>query len=163
MVARRRANVEPVPDALPALRFEISEAALMIRMSRAQIYTRIRERSIKPQKDGARTYITRAELERYVESCNSPSEHDHTQEVPCGPGRRTGTEQADRGATLPQKIDGISRAALPGAPRRTRGSGCKRSQTSPPAGALSSSRVPRDSRKLGAKSYANGASLRTRS
>lgn len=75
MVARRRAYVEPVPDPLPALRFEISEAARILRMSRAQIYIRIQEGSIKPQKDGARTYITRPELERYVESCNASPEH----------------------------------------------------------------------------------------
>jgi Helix-turn-helix domain len=75
MVARRRAHVEPVPNPLPALRFEISEAALILRMSRAQLYIRIQEGSIKPQKDGARTYITRPELERYVESCSASAEH----------------------------------------------------------------------------------------
>lgn len=54
---------------LPALRFEISEAAHILRMSRVQLYIRIQEGSICPQKDGARTYITCAELERYVQSC----------------------------------------------------------------------------------------------
>jgi hypothetical protein len=75
MVARRHVRVEPVPEPLPALRFKIGEAALILRMSRAKLYTRIQEGSIKPQKDGARTYITRPELERYVESCNAS--HDH--------------------------------------------------------------------------------------
>ena len=56
--------------ALPSLRFEVPEAARILRMSRAQLYIRIREGSIRRQKDGARTYITRAEIERYVESCN---------------------------------------------------------------------------------------------
>jgi hypothetical protein len=37
-------------------------------MGRAQIYNRINEGSPKPQKDGARTYIARAELERYVQA-----------------------------------------------------------------------------------------------
>jgi len=55
---------------LPALRFEISEAAQILRMSRAQLYNRINDGAIKPQKDGARTYITRVELERYVQACN---------------------------------------------------------------------------------------------
>jgi excisionase family DNA binding protein len=55
---------------LPALRFEITEAAIMLRMSRAQLYNRIHDGALTPQKDGARTYITRAELERYVESCS---------------------------------------------------------------------------------------------
>ena len=75
MIARRLAHVDPVPDHLPALRFTISEAALILRMSPAKLYIRIAEGCIKAQKDGARTYITRAELERYVESCNASPEH----------------------------------------------------------------------------------------
>jgi hypothetical protein len=55
---------------LPALRFEVTEAARILRMSRAQLYNRIHAGVLTPQKDGARTYITRVELERYVESCN---------------------------------------------------------------------------------------------
>jgi excisionase family DNA binding protein len=61
--------VETVPPALPSLRFEVSEAAQILRMSRAQLYNRIHDGSLKPQKDGARTYITRTELERYVQAC----------------------------------------------------------------------------------------------
>ena len=61
--------VESQVTALPSLRFEVSEAAHILRMSRAQLYNRIHEGSLKPQKDGARTYITRAELERYVDAC----------------------------------------------------------------------------------------------
>ena len=56
---------------LPMLRFEIAEAARILRMSRAQLYRRIQQGCIVPQKDGGRTYITRAELERYVEACNA--------------------------------------------------------------------------------------------
>jgi predicted DNA-binding transcriptional regulator AlpA len=56
--------------ALPLLRFEVPETAQILRMSRAQLYNRIHEGALKPQKDGARTYITRAELERYVQACN---------------------------------------------------------------------------------------------
>jgi hypothetical protein len=40
-------------------------------MSRAQLYNRIQDGSINPQKDGTRTYITRAELERYVQAISS--------------------------------------------------------------------------------------------
>jgi len=58
------------PRRLPMLRFEIPEAAKILRMSRAQLYNRIQQGAIIPQKDGGRTYITRAELERYVEACN---------------------------------------------------------------------------------------------
>jgi hypothetical protein len=54
---------------LPSLRFQVVEAAQILRMSRAQLYIRIHQGSIRPQKDGARTYITRTELERYVDSC----------------------------------------------------------------------------------------------
>jgi excisionase family DNA binding protein len=53
----------------PSLRFEVSEAAQILRMSRAQVHNRIHDGSLKPQKDGARTYITRADLERYVQAC----------------------------------------------------------------------------------------------
>jgi hypothetical protein len=35
------------------------------------LYNRICEGTIRPQKDGARTYITRAELERYVDACSA--------------------------------------------------------------------------------------------
>lgn len=68
MTARVRPP-EPQQTPLPNLRFEIVEAAQILRMSRAQLYTRIQEGCIKVQKDGARTYITHAELERYVDSC----------------------------------------------------------------------------------------------
>jgi hypothetical protein len=67
MSARRR--FAGTLDALPSLRFEVIEAAQIWRMSRAQLYNRIQDGSIHPQKDGARTYITRAELERYVQAC----------------------------------------------------------------------------------------------
>jgi hypothetical protein len=65
----RKFTPEVPESSLPALRFEVYEAALILRMSRAQLYNRIHEGSIKPQKDGSRTYITRGELERYVASC----------------------------------------------------------------------------------------------
>ena len=55
---------------LPMLRFDIGEAARILRMSRASLYNRVQEGSIRLQKDGGRSYITRTELERYVEACN---------------------------------------------------------------------------------------------
>ena len=70
MAARVR-PLEPAQTPLPNLRFEIVEAAQILRMSRAQLYIRIQEGCIKVQKDGARSYITHAELERYVESCGT--------------------------------------------------------------------------------------------
>ena len=54
---------------VPALRFGVTEAARMLRMSRAQLYNRISDGALKPQRDGSRTYFTRAELERYVSAC----------------------------------------------------------------------------------------------
>jgi len=61
---------DAVAPTLPSLRFEVPEAAQILRMSRARLYNRICEGTIRPQKDGASTYITRAELERYVDSCS---------------------------------------------------------------------------------------------
>lgn len=51
---------------MPALRFGVVEAARMLCMSRAQLYNRIDDGALKPQKDGSRMYFTRSELERYV-------------------------------------------------------------------------------------------------
>ena len=53
----------------PALRFAVVEAARMLRMSRAQLYKRISDDALKPQKDTSRTQFTRSELERYVSRC----------------------------------------------------------------------------------------------
>ena len=71
MVAAERHSAGKAVRVLPALRFEISEASHILRMSRAQLYHRIGEGAIKIQKDGARTYITAGELERYVKSCDT--------------------------------------------------------------------------------------------
>jgi excisionase family DNA binding protein len=60
--ARMSTTVEP----LPHLRFEIPEAARILRISRATLYERIREGLITIQKDGRRRFITAAELQRYV-------------------------------------------------------------------------------------------------
>lgn len=66
-----RRQLPKITPALPALRFEVPEAAQILRMSRAQLYNRIGEGSLQAQKDGARTYISLIELERYVASCGS--------------------------------------------------------------------------------------------
>jgi len=55
-------------ELLPQLRFEIIEAARILRMSRASLYERIRQGEIKAQKYGRRRYITTAELQRYIAS-----------------------------------------------------------------------------------------------
>ena len=74
MISKTRRHIEDGPSPLPALRFEVVEAARLLRMSRAQLYNRVSKGSIKPQKDGARTYFTRDELERYVRWCDTPFE-----------------------------------------------------------------------------------------
>jgi hypothetical protein len=66
----KRNAMEQLISPLPVLRFEISEASRILRMSRAQLYHRIGEGVIRIQKDGARTYITMGELERYVDACD---------------------------------------------------------------------------------------------
>ena len=53
---------------LPQLRFEISEAASILRISRATLYERIRDGLNATQKDGRRTFIKVEELHRYVNS-----------------------------------------------------------------------------------------------
>jgi excisionase family DNA binding protein len=53
---------------LPQMRFDMAEAARVLRMSRVSLYHRIKRGEIKSQKDGRRSYITVAELERYVAS-----------------------------------------------------------------------------------------------
>ncbi len=55
-------------ESLPQLRFEISEVAHILRLSRATLYERIRGGEIKTQKDGRRSYVTAAELHRYLAS-----------------------------------------------------------------------------------------------
>ena len=92
---------------LPALRFEILEAAAILRMSRAQLYKRIAEGAIRSQKDGARTYVTLKELERYVEACEEtpPAAFDCQQhvhhEVSTVDDRRTGAATARHKPIIP--------------------------------------------------------------
>jgi hypothetical protein len=61
----------PAATSLPSLRFEIPEAAGILRMSRAQLYIRIQQGAIRVQKDGSRTYVSMMELERYVQACEA--------------------------------------------------------------------------------------------
>lgn len=53
---------------LPSLRYDIAEAARILRMSRASLYKRISEGEISIHKDGRRSYVGVAELERYARS-----------------------------------------------------------------------------------------------
>ena len=62
-------------DSLPQLRFEIAEAAQILRLSRATLYDRIRDGLIAVQKDGRRTFILANELQRYVNRDSSPSDN----------------------------------------------------------------------------------------
>ena len=55
-------------ESLPQIRFDITEASRILRMSRATLYERVRLGEIKTQKDGRRSYITAEELRRYVTS-----------------------------------------------------------------------------------------------
>ena len=55
-----------IHESLPHLRFEITEAARILRISRATLYLRSRGGLIAAQKDGRRTFITATELQRYV-------------------------------------------------------------------------------------------------
>ncbi len=51
---------------LPNIRFDMTETARILRISRATLYERIKSGEIKTQKDGRRSYVTENELQRYV-------------------------------------------------------------------------------------------------
>ena len=51
---------------LPPIRLEISEAAEVLRISRAYLYQKIKAGSIVAVKDGGRTFINVDELRRYA-------------------------------------------------------------------------------------------------
>jgi excisionase family DNA binding protein len=51
---------------LPQIRFDMMEAARILRISRATLYERIKAGEIRTQKDGRRSYVTATELQRYV-------------------------------------------------------------------------------------------------
>lgn len=59
-------------DKIPPLRHEIPEAAEALRLSRSELYKRIKSGAIAAQKDGKRTFITADELRRYVERLSAP-------------------------------------------------------------------------------------------
>ncbi len=58
--------MESKAETLPNFRYEISEAARILRLSRATVYARIREGLLKTRKDGRRTFILADELRRYI-------------------------------------------------------------------------------------------------
>jgi len=51
---------------LPQIRFDMMEAARILRISRATLYERIKAGEIRTQKDDRRSYVTATELQRYV-------------------------------------------------------------------------------------------------
>jgi excisionase family DNA binding protein len=66
---------------LPHLRFEITEAAKILRISRATLYDRIKAGLISVHKDGRRTFITTSELERYVAGLSGRRDDRDTEEL----------------------------------------------------------------------------------
>jgi excisionase family DNA binding protein len=57
-------------EQLPQMRFDITESARILRISRATLYERVREGRIRTQKDGRRSFITARELQRYIDCSN---------------------------------------------------------------------------------------------
>jgi len=51
---------------LPQIRFDMMEAARILRISRATLYERVKAGEIRTQKEGRRSYVTATELQRYV-------------------------------------------------------------------------------------------------
>jgi hypothetical protein len=99
---------------LPLLRFEIDEVVEILRMSRAQVYNRIAEGAIRVQKDGARTYVTLTELERYVEDCerHAPPEEPSEQAVSPTDARPSG-RRAREARRDEERAYGVSRRGRP--------------------------------------------------
>ena len=61
-------------DSLPQLRFEITEVAKILRISRATLYQRIRDHRIAIHQAGRRTFVTSTELLRYGNSADTASQ-----------------------------------------------------------------------------------------
>jgi excisionase family DNA binding protein len=55
-------------ESLPNLRFSVSEAIEILRLSRATFYDRVKQGEIALAKDGRRSFVTAGELSRYVQS-----------------------------------------------------------------------------------------------
>lgn len=49
-------------------RLDVIAASKALRMSKPQLYKRIKMGQLIPQKDGRRTYFTQSELQRYIQS-----------------------------------------------------------------------------------------------
>jgi excisionase family DNA binding protein len=60
--------MSPSTENLPQMRFDITEASRILRLSRATLYLRIRAGELRTQKDGRRSYVTAEELQRYIGS-----------------------------------------------------------------------------------------------
>lgn len=56
-----------------ALRFTVEETLQLLKLSRSAIYQRIAAGALRTTKDGARTFITRGEIERYLTACEAQS------------------------------------------------------------------------------------------
>jgi excisionase family DNA binding protein len=55
-------------SALTPLRYALSDVAKMLALSRSTLYARIAEGKLAIQKDGGRTFVTTAELDRYLKA-----------------------------------------------------------------------------------------------
>jgi hypothetical protein len=68
--ARAKERARELKAVVP-LRYSVPEAAKAVRKSVAGVYVAAKQGRIVIQKDGRRSYVTRAELERYVASCEA--------------------------------------------------------------------------------------------
>jgi excisionase family DNA binding protein len=65
-------NALSVQPTMEPLRLNVSEAAVLIRVSRARFYELLNAGRIRGVRDGGRTYVLPADLRAYVDSCNEP-------------------------------------------------------------------------------------------
>jgi len=66
---RARARADHL-EKLEPLRYSVQESAKILRKSVPSVYLAIRQGRLTLTKDGRRSYINRAELERYVAACD---------------------------------------------------------------------------------------------
>lgn len=60
-------------NAAAAARYSIPQVCQIIGLGRATVYDRITRGLLRVVKDGHRTFISRAELERYLKDCEGQS------------------------------------------------------------------------------------------
>lgn len=54
-------------------RYPVTEARDLLGLGHSKFYTRVKEGKLRLQKDGKRSFVTAAEIARYIEACDQQS------------------------------------------------------------------------------------------